>query len=273
MKNTQLHNMEIKIENIQYHVEVIGNGLPVICLHGFSESCATWKELFIQGYKIYKIDLIGHGNSDKPKEQEYYSVETMINHIHCIINKLVKTKYSLIGYSMGGRIAVRYALSYVNEIEKLILESCSFGIKDEKEKSMRYLSDKLLAENIINKGISWFQQYWSSLKIFETQKKLPKEIKERINNGRLHNSGIALANTLMGSGQGVFPYCGEQIEKSQLPILYICGSLDKKYSELGREYLKRISNMRYVQVDDAGHNVHLEKPKEFQCIIESFLKK
>lgn len=273
MKDIRCHKMEIIIENIKYHVEVVGDGFPIICLHGFSESCLTWKELFIQGYKIFKIDFIGHGKSDKPNEQEYYHVETMINHLHDIISELVKTKYILMGYSMGGRIAVKYALSYADEIEELILESCSFGIKDEKEKSMRYLSDKLLAEEIIKKGLSWFQKYWSSLKIFETQKKLPKEIKERVDSVRLQNSKIALANTLMGSGQGVFPYCGEQIEKMQLPILYICGKLDEKYSELGRRYLKRMSNMKYVQVDDAGHNVHLEKPKEFQYIIESFLKK
>ena len=77
--------MFIEIENIKYHIEVRGEGKPIICLHGFSENLSTWKSIQLDGYQLILIDLIGHGQSDKPKQRKYYSLKVMIRHLNELI--------------------------------------------------------------------------------------------------------------------------------------------------------------------------------------------
>lgn len=104
--------MNILIKGINYHIEIEGKGPPIICLHGFSESQKTWQGINIAGYTLIKIDLVGHGTSDKPKDKSYYSVEAIANSLNIIIQHLGIKKCGLMGYSMGGRIALYFALKY-----------------------------------------------------------------------------------------------------------------------------------------------------------------
>src|ERR1035437_4991986 len=98
--------MIIEIENIKYHIEVKGEGKPIICLHGFSENLSTWEFLKLNGYQLILIDLIGHGKSDKPKPLKYYSLKVMLKHLNKLVSQLGLKKYSMLGYSMGGRITL-----------------------------------------------------------------------------------------------------------------------------------------------------------------------
>lgn len=273
MKSIQdCKNIFIEIDKIKYYVEIVGNGPAVICLHGFSEDQSTWKYLNLKHYTLYKIDIIGHGKSDKPKEEEYYTLKNILNHLYKLIHSLVRTSYSLLGYSMGGRIALAYTIKFQDEVEALILESASYGILDENKRQLRYLKDKELAEQILNKGIYWFEAYWSSLSIFDTQKRLSKALQEQIKTRRLKNSELALSNSLLGIGQGVFPCLRTELSLLPMPILYICGRLDKKYCELGEEFARENTNIICVKLEAAGHNVHLEKLEEFQNTVIRFLK-
>ena len=119
--------MFIEVEKIKYHIEVKGEGKPIICLHGFSENLGTWEVIKLHEHQLILIDLIGHGKSDKPKLFKYYSLKVMIKHLNMIISKLGLKRYSMLGYSMGGRIALAYALNYPKEIDNLILENASYG--------------------------------------------------------------------------------------------------------------------------------------------------
>lgn len=262
-----------EIEQIKYHIEITGQGKPLICLHGFAENYSTWNQLHLEGYKLYKIDFIGHGNSEKPEEQSYYTLSIMLSHLHELILDVVGSSYSILGYSMGGRIGTIYALNYEKEIKALLLESSSFGIEKDNDRAKRYEKDRILAENILKNGIQWFQEYWSGQEIFETQKDLPDSVKREIKKRRLQNKENALANTLLGSGQGIFPYCGKRLEKVSFPVLYICGNMDKKYAQIGETAQGQYKNFLFRSVLNAGHNVHLEQPETYCRIVQEFLDK
>lgn len=262
-----------EIEQIKYHIEITGHGKPLICLHGFAEDYSTWNQLYLEGYKLCKIDFIGHGSSEKPEKQSYYTIPVMLRHLHQLILEVAGDTYSLLGYSMGGRIGTAYALNYEKEIKALLLESSSFGIESGMEREKRYEKDRILAENILENGIQWFQEYWSGQGIFETQKRLPDSVKREIRRRRLQNKESALANTLLGSGQGIFPYCGKQLEKVSFPILYICGNMDQKYTQIGKAAQRQYKNFIFQPVLNAGHNVHLEQPEIYCRIVQEFLDK
>lgn len=263
--------MIVNIDTIKYHINIKGKGFPVVCLHGFSEDETTWDDLEMPNYCLIKIDIIGHGKTDKPKKVEYYYTDCVLEHLNKIVKKLGVNKFILLGYSMGGRIALAYTLRYPIKVSALILESTSYGEEGQK-RLIRRKSDEELAEMILTKGISWFQKYWSSLDIFDSQKNLSDGVKNKIKIRRLQNDETALSNTLLGSGQGVFPYLKKEIINLSIPILYICGELDKKYTFIGKEFKMLNSNVQYYKAMNTGHNVHLEKPREFQNILKKFLE-
>ncbi|MCQ2559664.1 MAG: 2-succinyl-6-hydroxy-2,4-cyclohexadiene-1-carboxylate synthase [Clostridia bacterium] len=263
--------MKIKIENINYYLEVCGSGKPLVCLHGFSEDQSTWNRLELEGYALYKIDLIGHGQTDRPREKSYYELPVLLAHLQHLLARILPEPYSLLGYSMGGRLALAYALTYPEKVAKIILESSSVGINDPQAKQQRWAKDQTLAEQILSKGLEWFQSYWAELPIFASQKKLPEQVREEIKQRRLQNSSWALANTLLGSGQGIFPSYAKQVHSLTLPILYICGKLDAKYWALGQDLAAQNPRIVLRPVAQAGHNVHLEQPEVYQKIVQNFL--
>ncbi|MBU3160859.1 2-succinyl-6-hydroxy-2,4-cyclohexadiene-1-carboxylate synthase [Clostridium frigoris] len=263
--------MFIKIENIKYHIEVKGEGKPIICLHGFSENLSTWEFIQLQGYQLILIDVIGHGKSDKPKHRKYYSLKVMVRHLNKLISKLGLKRYSMLGYSMGGRIALAYALTYPKEIDKLILESASYGEYGFFNRLRRRKNDLNLARSIERNGIQWFNQYWSDLSIFKSQRRLSKAIIKEIGERRLLNQAHALSNTLQSTGQGKFPCLKNKIVRLSMLILFISGEYDKKYEVVGKNFKKLNSRVKHIVINGCGHNTHIEDNSAFEKVINDFL--
>ena len=137
--------MYVDLGEYRYGVTLAGAGKPLVCLHGFSESGYTWDGIVVPGYQLIRIDTIGHGDSDIPEDEIAFSIPTMLNDLHTVISAVAGESYSLMGYSMGARLALLYALEYSSKIENLILESGSVGIESEVERQARKAADEQLA--------------------------------------------------------------------------------------------------------------------------------
>ena len=130
----------IHVRGNKLHVKMNGdNSLPVIVfLHGFTGSTETWNEvssLFDGKFKTVAIDLTGHGKSAVPENHERYSMEEQVEDLEALFDKLSLQSFTLVGYSMGGRIALAYTLKYPGRVTSLILESASPGLKTEKKRT------------------------------------------------------------------------------------------------------------------------------------------
>lgn len=77
--------MYFDLGEYRYGLTVVGDGEPIVCLHGFSESSYTWDAINLPGYRLVRIDLIGHGDSDIPEEDEAYTIPKMIEDLHTVI--------------------------------------------------------------------------------------------------------------------------------------------------------------------------------------------
>lgn len=263
--------MLITIEGLQYYAEVKGSGQPVIYFHGFAENSSTWESIQLNEYQMILVDLIGHGQSDKPYSPEPYTLPMLLRHLHELIHHLGFTKYCLLGYSMGGRIALAYALAYPREVQGLILESSSYGVCHEDNRLQRRQQDVWLANEIQEKGIEWFNQYWSNLDLFASQIHLPQEIRSKISERRLKNAPHALGNTLLGSGQGIFPCLKDQIPNLSMPTLYINGEYDEKYKKIGQQFIDLNPKIKREIIHGVGHNTHIENPSAFRKVVNGFL--
>lgn len=266
MRTLDIQRMQINIGEYYYGVTVVGTGKPLVCFHGFSESGSTWDGIEIPGYRLIRIDSIGHGRSARPMELTPYTLSQMLSDLHRVIYAVAGERYALMGYSMGARLALLYVLEYPEEVTHLVLESGSVGIEDETERQERYAADRVLANRIREHDVQWFSETWAKLAIFQTQQSLPTKVQQQIQRRRLLNSPHALAFTLEGSGQGSMPYIGHRLSELTMPVCYISGELDTKYTAIGAQYFGDIHRI----VSKVGHNVHVEAPEAYRQILKQF---
>src|SRR5438105_2983520 len=105
--------MRIPVNGIELNVEVDGNGPPLMLLHGFTGDDTTW-EPFLEtwhDFKLVRVEVIGHGRSDSPDDYRRYSMQHAVEDLVAVLDYLGIERTALLGYSMGGRLALHFALA------------------------------------------------------------------------------------------------------------------------------------------------------------------
>ena len=262
------------INDLNYHVEERGTGAPVIMLHGFTGSTETWRPLINkleQAFRVITIDLPGHGQTDAPPETTRYRMELVADDLADLLDRLKATPAHWLGYSMGGRLALYLACRLPQLVRSLILESASPGIIDQCERKARIEQDTSLAQRIEREGIARFVDHWQSIPLFDTQKRLPEEVRSALRSQRLKNSAAGLANSLRGMGTGVQPELWSELEFLKMPVLLITGEDDRKFTSINRRMAAAISGSRLETVPNTGHTVHLESADLYGDLVLNFL--
>jgi 2-succinyl-6-hydroxy-2,4-cyclohexadiene-1-carboxylate synthase len=264
----------MNIRGLKYYVAVIGEGEPLLFLHGFTGASKNWLPFsqIIKGFQVILIDIIGHGKTDSPIDAKRYSMEEAVLDLHEILLNLQLEKINILGYSMGGRLALSFAVTYPEKVMKLLLESASPGLASEQDRKSRRASDQKLAEDINNEGIPAFVKKWEEIPLFATQKKLSNEIRTSIRQQRLQNNSIGLSNSLIGMGTGSMASLWDKLELiKEVPILLICGKDDLKFCAIAKKMQETLQHATIIEVPNAGHAIHVEKPEIFGKIIFEFL--
>lgn len=266
--------MKVNVHDIIYNVDVSGSGEPLLLLHGFTGDHTTWnvaKAFLEEKYQIFSIDLLGHGLTEIPINIERYEIRKAARDIASILKENEIEKVHLLGYSMGGRLALTFAILYPEMIQTLILESASPGLKTSIEREKRQEQDRKLAEKIVAEGIESFVSYWENIPLFSSQKTLALEVQKAIRQQRLNNSPLGLSNSLLGMGTGVQPSWWESLTQLDMPVLLVTGALDVKFCKIAEEMKLRLQNSRHVIFDRCGHAIHVEEPEKFATIVGEFL--
>ena len=250
---------------------------PLVLLHGFTGSAASWGKhldtLAKHGFRVIALDMLGHGLSDAPIDPQRYTIEWCEADILAILNELgiQKSEAILLGYSMGGRIALYTAFS--GFFRALILESASPGLTDPLERMQRKSSDEQLAARIERDGVAAFVTYWEGLPLFDSQQRLPYEQQQLLHEQRLQNKPLGLTNSLRGVGTGVQPALQEQLATLTIPVLLLAGILDTKFCAIAQGMAQSLPNAQLHIVSDAGHTIHLEQPELFDQFVIDFCTK
>lgn len=273
--------MKIKIGGLTVNIilpstEVPQEKTPIIFLHGFTGAASDWEFVMRNlddNYFPIAIDLPGHGETEASDNINDYTIDSINNIISSIIEELQISKVILFGYSMGGRAALSYASQYPSKIKALILESSTAGIENTDERDARLIKDTELANKIESIGVEEFIKYWMGLPLFESLKTTPQEEYQNIIRKKLSNDKKGLANSLRGFSTGKMVGLWNKLDGLSFPILLITGSLDKKFELIASKMQKLLPQSEHKVVADSGHNVHLEKPKEFIKLVNNFLEK
>lgn len=252
---------------LQY--EMIGRGEPVLLLHGFTGTGETWREIcsYLTNYQCILVDLPGHGKTDSTIS----SMKDCCSLLADLLDALKISKAHVIGYSMGGRTALSFAMYYPDYVASLILESASPGLKEEAARLERTEKDAKLAQRILDQGVEAFVNMWQELPLFATQKQQPDVIQKQVRDERLSQGKEGLAMSLHAMGTGAQPSWWEELPRLSKPTLLIAGEEDEKFVEINKMMQKEIQHAEFIIFPKAGHAVHVEKSRNFGKMVNVFL--
>jgi pimeloyl-ACP methyl ester carboxylesterase len=253
-----------KVKDIDMYYEMTGEGDPILFIHGLGSSTRDWEEqvpVFSQKYKIITIDLRGHGQTDKPKGP--YSMKMFAEDIAELLKKLGINSTHILGISLGGGVAFQMAVDYPELVKSLIIVNSGIEIpmdsfKMKLEAFKRTFIVKLVGMKKMGKVLA------PRLFIKPEQEDLRKKLIERWAENDKKAYLIAL-RALMGWS------VRDQLKKIKFPTLVIGSDEDYAPSSVKEEYTALIPNARFIEIKDARHAVSIEKPKEFNEIVMSFL--
>lgn len=227
----------------------------LVLLHGLLGDAQDWVEVIsgLEDINCLALDLPGHGENH---QIHVASFEAFHHWICATLKGRGVSRYGLMGYSLGGRLALYHASRQPPGLEALWLESAHSGLPPS-ERSARIAHDERWAmrfeqEPLENVLADWYQQpVFADL----TEVQRSRQIRRR-----LANHGPAIACMLRSTSLGHQPSLWQWLESTSLPVGYFSGQRDAKFHSLAT-YLATIApRLRHITLE-GGHNLHAEQPK------------
>jgi 2-succinyl-6-hydroxy-2,4-cyclohexadiene-1-carboxylate synthase len=264
----------IELNGLTYAIKDEGHGPPLLMLHGFTGSSESWGTALpalAEQFRVLALDLPGHGQTGAPSDPARYAMEAVTADIAALLPAMDVSCVHLLGYSMGGRLALNFARHYPRLIASLTLESASPGLATAAERDDRTAADNTLADWIEAQPLSAFIARWEALPLFDSQRRLPADRREWQRHQRLANSPQGLANSLRGMGTGRQPSLWAELAQVAAPTLLLAGELDPKFRAISEQMAAAIPDAQLTIVAEAGHTIHLEQPQAFTTRVLPFL--
>ena len=174
----------------------------------------------------------------------------------------------LVGYSLGGRLALRAALRSPESFTGLVLVGSTAGIEEGPLRGVRAEADEKLASWMEAMPIEDIVSLWERQPLFADQS---DALVEEQRPGRLSQDPRSLALLLRTAGQGALDPVWHELHALDLPLLAIAGARDDGYSAAVKRIASVAPNARAAIVEDAGHAAHLQRPDEVARLISGFL--
>ncbi|MEM9203151.1 MAG: alpha/beta fold hydrolase [Actinomycetota bacterium] len=230
--------------------------MSVVALHGFTGAGATMQDLADRiTAEVTAPDLAGHGLGPHPTDPTGYTVDAMAAAVLASTDDPI----DLIGYSMGGRVALTAACHSPERVRSLTLIGASAGLADPAERSARAAADDELAD-LIERDLPGFVDRWMANPLFATQARLGDAFLADARAQRLTNTPSALATSLREASTGRMTPLHGLLARCVMPVGLIVGADDPKFQMLADELAAGLGNARIHVIDRAGHAAHLEQP-------------
>jgi 2-succinyl-6-hydroxy-2,4-cyclohexadiene-1-carboxylate synthase len=246
---------------------------PVVFLHGFLGDKQDWEYLvgsFAADYYCIFPDLPGHGENRQPLPDEPLSFRWLAKGLKQLLIELDLTATHLVGYSMGGRIALYFTIQYPKMVKSLTLESASPGLEDRLARRDRRLLDEQRAAFILDQGLDSFIDQWYQMPLFASLQR-NKALQERLKKRRNMNDPQAVARVVAELSPGCQPSLWRKLYAIQSPVLLIAGALDTPYLTMMNQMFVALPDAKLKIAPRAGHNTHLEAPEWYLKSAKVFL--
>jgi pimeloyl-ACP methyl ester carboxylesterase len=249
-------------------------GSPLLVLHGFCGAKENFADVvpFIAegGWHVVVPDQRGHGSSDHPDGEGAYEYETFIEDALELADALGWGRFTLLGHSMGGMVALRLVIGHPERVGGLILMDTSYRPFDVDPELAA--AGRMIVETGGMKGLV------EALRGGEDP--LATEAHRRLLQERPEYEVVLEAQNLACSAQMWLAMSKEILEGSDLvgelpkiavPTLVVVGEQDTPFLDSSRVMAREIRNARLAVIEDAGHSPQLEAPGPWLAAVTSFL--
>jgi len=256
----------LRVESYDFNYIAIGDCLnfTLVFLHGFLGDCNDFHEaisLLSDQFYCLSVDLPGHGKTQVFGGEEYYTMEKTAQGLISFLQELNINQCALVGYSMGGRLALYLALHFPKYFSKVILESTSCGLKTQAERNQRIDYDFNMSKKLETESFLLFLTRWYEQPLFASLKKHPNF--ERMLEIRLQSNPLELAKSLRNLSTGCQPSLWVKIQENLIPWLLLVGERDPKFIGINAEIASLCDFAQLGIVNNCGHNIHLEDVSYF----------
>lgn len=242
----------------------------LLMLHGFLGSHQDFEGVLpalSEHFCCIVPDLPGHGRTLTQPNQ--YTFSSTCASLLSLLDELNCKQAYLLGYSMGGRLALYMACHVPSRFAQVILESASPGLKTLAERRERKKRDWAIAQKLETIPLSDFLDSWYENELFSSIRKRP-ELYREMRSRRQNNNSTELANALRGFSTGLQPSLWESLSGLAVPLLLIVGGQDIKFSKIAEALKAKNQQFEIRSCFNCGHNVHLESSDQYaQFIIET----
>jgi 2-succinyl-6-hydroxy-2,4-cyclohexadiene-1-carboxylate synthase len=214
----------------------------VVFLPGFMQHADTWSPIAAAVGERYPVRL---------HEFENWTFHDRIREIAAFAPDCI-----VVGYSMGGRLALHAALDA--PFAGLVIVGASAGIEDADERRRRRDADEELADWIEAHSIDEVVARWERNPVFASQ---PAELVASQRGGRLAHSPGDLAQLLRSAGQGALDPIWDRLGQLRMPVLALAGERDRSYRAASERIASLVPRGSSVVIPGAGHAAHLEAPE------------
>ncbi len=233
----------------------------LVLLHGFAGTRRTWdgvvQLLASKRYTPLALDLLGHGQAiasrPPPPSGATITFDACLEHV------LAQSppRFTLCGYSLGGRVGLHVALAAPERVSRLVLVSSTAGIADVTERSARRAADDALAEDLEQRPFIEFMDRWQAQPVFAAD---PPEVHAEMRAEQQCNDPLALASVLRGIGTGAMTPLWDRLGELTMPVTVLVGERDEKFHALGRRMVELLPHGQFAIVS-GGHRLPLENPR------------
>lgn len=259
------------------------NGRTVVLLHGKNFCAATWEDsierLTEKGYRVIAPDQIGFCKSSKPEAYQF-SFHQLASNTHSLLESLDLEQVTVMGHSMGGMLASRYALMYPEHTEQLVLLN-AIGLEDWKAKGVPYQTIDKLYEGELKKsaeGIRNYQQ--STYYVGQWEPRFDRWVNMLAGMYAGEDGDLVAWNQALTSDMVFTQPVVHEFGNLQVPTLLLIGEKDNtaigkgratesvrktlgRYDVLGEQAAAAIPDAELVEFPDLGHSPHIQEPDRF----------
>jgi len=233
----------------------------VLLLHGFAGTSGSWDSFSAQldrgRYRPLAVDLRGHGQNGAVRP---ISFELCVSDLLA----LAPRRFTAIGYSLGGRIALQLALAAPERVERLLLVSTRGGIEDRDERDARLARDLELADQIERESIDQFADQWLGGSLFcDDEVQVNRDARKQIEKNSPANLACALRAFSVGRMEPLWPRLPEVL----VPTTVVAGELDQRYVALASRISSAISGSELELIPGVGHALPRNAPERLAALV------
>jgi 2-succinyl-6-hydroxy-2,4-cyclohexadiene-1-carboxylate synthase len=221
-------------------------------------------------YYCIAIDLPGHGKSLNLANDLAYTLAGAAQSVVYTMQQTQAIPAAVVGYSMGGRLALYLARHFKEVCSRLVVESATAGIRGRDERQAREQSDEEKARDLERSRFEEFLRTWYGQPVFASLAENPQEL-EKVLHRRRSNEPSELAKALRGMSVGAQAPLWSDLPGLAMPVLLMAGERDEKYVDIVQAMASLLPSAAVEIVPGAGHNVHVENGPAMAESIRQFL--